>query len=90
MHNPREPTLAKFMLSMGDQYSQLLVTEAKSRGITIQELIRAVIVPDWARENLQGPPNNPSVPVRYSAPQYGEAHRLVQTIPRRGQTPAKS
>jgi hypothetical protein len=27
--------------------------EAQNRGVTVQELLRAVIVPEWARENLQ-------------------------------------
>ncbi len=42
--------MAKFMLSLRDENFQLLATEAEERGITIQELIRAVIIPDWVKE----------------------------------------
>ncbi len=43
--------LAKFMLSLRDESFELLQTEAKDRGISIQELIRAVIIPDWVKLN---------------------------------------
>jgi hypothetical protein len=43
--------MAKLMISIRDENFQLLTYEAKDRGITIQELIRAVIVPDWVRVN---------------------------------------
>ena len=42
--------MAKFMLSLRDENFQHLVTEAQERGITIQELIRAVIIPDWVKQ----------------------------------------
>lgn len=42
--------MAKFMLSLRDENFQLLITEAQERGITIQELIRAVIIPDWVKQ----------------------------------------
>jgi len=38
--------MAKFMLSLRDENFKLLMTEAEERGITVQELIRAVIIPD--------------------------------------------
>lgn len=42
------------MVSIGDENFRLLSLEARERGITMQELIRAVIVPDWVRNiNLQ-------------------------------------
>jgi hypothetical protein len=41
--------LAKFMLSLRDENFKLLMTEATDRGITVQELIRAVIIPDWVK-----------------------------------------
>ena len=42
--------MAKFMLSLRDENFQLLISEAQDRGITIQELIRAVIIPDWVKQ----------------------------------------
>lgn len=43
--------MAKFMLSLRDENFKLLMTEAADRGITVQELIRAVIIPDWVKIN---------------------------------------
>jgi hypothetical protein len=43
--------MAKFMLSLRDENFKLLTTEAEDRGITVQELIRAVIIPDWVKVN---------------------------------------
>jgi hypothetical protein len=49
--------LAKFMLSLRDESFELLQTEAEDRGISIQELIRAVIIPDWVKlNNVTKPP----------------------------------
>ena len=42
--------MAKFMLSLRDENFQLLITESQERGISIQELIRAVIIPDWVKQ----------------------------------------
>ena len=51
--------MAKFMLSIRDENFKLLVSEADDRGISVQELIRAVIIPDWVKEKtLSGPNNN--------------------------------
>ncbi|PYX53180.1 MAG: hypothetical protein DMG73_21010 [Acidobacteria bacterium] len=53
-------SLAKFMLSLRDENFKLLTNEAEDRGITVQELIRAVIIPDWvkinppAKQNING------------------------------------
>ena len=44
--------MAKFMLSLRDESFKLLVSEAEERGILIQELIRAVIIPDWVKQNI--------------------------------------
>src|SRR5436853_2899608 len=41
------------MLSMKEKPFAEISSEAKNRGVTVQELLRAAIVPEWARENLQ-------------------------------------
>ena len=41
--------MSKFVVSFRDESFRLLAFEARNRGITIQELLRAVIVPDWIR-----------------------------------------
>lgn len=43
------PPMAKFMASVTEETLQVLSEEARSRGISIQELLRAVIIPDWVR-----------------------------------------
>jgi len=48
--------LAKFMLSLRDESFELLQTEAEDRGISVQELIRAVIIPDWVKINTAARP----------------------------------
>ena len=42
-------TATKFMQSLDPQIYTQLRKLAKERGITMQELIRAVIVPDWMK-----------------------------------------
>ncbi len=37
----------KFLQSIDDDYFYLLGKAARTRGVTVQELIRAVIIPDW-------------------------------------------
>lgn len=37
------------MVAFGQQTFDLLDSEAKERGVTVQELLRAVIIPDWFR-----------------------------------------
>ena len=44
--------MAKLMLSLGDQTYHVLAMEAKSRDVTVQQLIRALIVPEWVRQNV--------------------------------------
>ena len=45
--------MAKFIFSLGDANFRVLLAEAKGRDITIQELLRAVIIPDWMKLNLE-------------------------------------
>jgi len=43
-------SMPKFMQSLNEPVFTRLTELAKERGITLQELIRAVIVPDWLKE----------------------------------------
>ena len=43
--------MPKFMQSLGAETYQRLLTEAKVRDVTIQSLIRTVIVPDWLKSS---------------------------------------
>lgn len=43
-------TMPKFMQTLDEEIYNQLQEIANSRGITIQELIRAVIIPDWLKE----------------------------------------
>ncbi len=62
--------LAKFMLSLRDENFKLLMSEATDRGITVQELIRAVIIPDWVKVN----------PVKAAGNGNGGKVRTFQTV----------
>ncbi len=42
--------MSKFMLSVGLENFRLLVNAAEQRGISVQELLRAVIIPDWVHK----------------------------------------
>lgn len=44
--------MAKFIMSIGNEAFKLLGSEAKDRDVTVQQLLRAVIVPDWIKQNL--------------------------------------
>ncbi|OLE88916.1 MAG: hypothetical protein AUF79_12720 [Crenarchaeota archaeon 13_1_20CM_2_51_8] len=39
--------MSKFIMSLGEDAYQVLQLEAKRRLISIQELLRAVIIPEW-------------------------------------------
>lgn len=85
--------MAKFILSVGDDTYKTLAAEAKRRDVTIQQLLRAVIVPEWTRENLEVNPSSmtlratpPSMPTREIAPRMfresiypGQRDQLLQT-----------
>jgi len=51
-------TMAKFILSVGDGTFEILASEAKRRDVTVQQLLRAVIVPEWVRENVEVNPSS--------------------------------
>jgi hypothetical protein len=42
--------MSKFMQTLDEEIYNKLQQIASNRGITIQELIRAVIIPDWLKE----------------------------------------
>jgi hypothetical protein len=46
----------KIMLSMREDAFLTVSTQAKTRGISVQELLRAVIVPEWVKANLERSP----------------------------------
>lgn len=46
--------MAKFIMSIGDTVYDALVNEAKNRDVTVQQLLRAVVVPEWIRQNADG------------------------------------
>ena len=46
--------MAKFIMSIGDESFKHLEFEAKNRDVTVQQLLRAVIVPDWIKQNMDG------------------------------------
>ena len=64
--------MAKFILSVGDGTFKILASEARRRDVTVQHLLRAVIVPEWVRENVE---ENPSMVPREVAP-----HLMRQSI----------
>jgi len=47
--NPRtrKTTMSKFIMSVGEDAYQVLQLEATRRWISVQELLRAVIIPEW-------------------------------------------
>ena len=46
--------MAKFIMSIGDTVYDALVNEARNRDVTVQQLLRAVVVPEWMRQNADG------------------------------------
>ncbi len=48
----RSGQMEKFMLSLRQDSMRIVLLEAERRGVSVQELIRAVIIPDWIRENI--------------------------------------
>ncbi|MBO0889093.1 hypothetical protein J2P12_08350 [Candidatus Bathyarchaeota archaeon] len=56
--------MPKFMQSLGAETYRRLATEAKARDVTVQSLIRTVIVPDW----LKAAPTAPSLQTALSKP----------------------
>ena len=53
-------------MSIGDEAYKLLGLEARNRDVTVQQLLRAVIVPEWIKENMELQPKVESSPLRPS------------------------
>jgi hypothetical protein len=45
----RYPRMPKFMQSLGEDNYHRLLAEAKARDVTVQALIRTIVVPDWLK-----------------------------------------
>jgi hypothetical protein len=71
--------LAKFMLSLRDENFKLLNAEAEDRGITVQELIRAVIIPDWVKINTIVKPSGNQDRIRPYSPVNGR-EQIIQPM----------
>jgi len=67
----------KIMLSVAEETFVAISTLAKKRGISVQELLRAVIVPEWVRENLRPRRFTPitKIAAEPTAPQMNSYHR---------------
>jgi hypothetical protein len=50
--------MPKFMQSLGPESFQKLALEAKARDVTVQSLIRTVIVPEWLKTIPASPLNS--------------------------------
>jgi hypothetical protein len=55
------------MLSVGEETFLTVSSQAKRRGISVQELLRAVIVPEWVKDNLR--PSTKAKPAPEVAPE---------------------
>ena len=47
--------MAKFIMTMGEKTLQLLAAEAEKRNVSVQEFLRAVVVPEWVRSSSLDP-----------------------------------
>src|SRR2546430_1434325 len=82
-------TVPKFMISMREKAFAVISSEAKDRGVTVQELLRAVIVPEWAKENLQ-PSTNADYDANYARPdQILDVRQTARLEARNHRGPAK-
>jgi hypothetical protein len=67
------------MLSLRDENFNLLTNEAEDRGITVQELIRAVIIPDWVKINTLAKPSGNQDKIRPYSPVNGR-EAIIQSM----------
>jgi hypothetical protein len=69
-------TATKFMQSLDPEIYAQLRKMAKDRGITMQELIRAVIVPDWMKK-VGGSQKGAAKPARRPARRLRRARQAI-------------
>jgi len=55
------------MLSIREEAFQVISEEARERGVSVQELLRAVVLPEWVKDNIG--PSTLQQPLREAAPQ---------------------
>ena len=60
------------MVAFGEQTFTLLSDEARARGITIQELLRAVVIPDWFKQKYEPVPVPRHNPIQERRPRQEE------------------
>src|SRR5438132_2627207 len=53
----RYPSMPKFMQSLGEENYHRLLSEAKARDVTVQALIRTIVIPDWLKAATTGQAN---------------------------------
>jgi hypothetical protein len=54
LHDPEKTEhMRKLLLSLREEALRTVVYEADSRGVSVQELLRAVIIPEWFRDNVR-------------------------------------
>jgi hypothetical protein len=51
LNREQKATMSKFIMTLGDGAYQVLQLEATRRYISVQELLRAVIIPEWVEQN---------------------------------------
>lgn len=72
-------------MSMGDEAFRVLGVEAKTRDVTVQQLLRAVIVPEWIKENMDAQTilaPEPVRPVIYGVAPRGDNGALLSPVNR--------
>jgi len=60
----KKQPLKKFVMSLRNENFNNLTSIAGARGISIQELLRAVIIPEWTKTTVKKTVASPTVPVR--------------------------
>src|SRR5207302_7594452 len=74
------PTMAKFIMSIGENAYDILSNEAKNRDVTVQQLLTAVVVPDWIKQNSNGQPTGENDTNLPQPPIYGGESRKSRTL----------